>query len=113
MKLPESYKSFSPNNPLNFVPKKKILVPGEGLTGEVKPAYGKWDTSLIGKYRYEILERQYTEALIDDIRAGSMRITTPVDRVIASGSITKKEISEKLVGMKSGEYHLKIIPVTL
>lgn len=67
----------------------------------MKPIYGKWDTSLIGKYRYEILERQYSEALVDDIRAGSMSITTPVDRVVASGSVIKKEISDKLVGMKS------------
>ena len=113
VKLPEAYKSFSPNNPLIFSPKKKILSPWEGLSGEVKPTYGKWDTSLVGKYRYEIQEREYSEALIDDIRAGTMRITTPIDRVVASGSITKKDISEKMIGMKSWEYHLRIIPVTV
>lgn len=31
VKLPEVYKSFSPENPLEFIPKKKILVPGEAL----------------------------------------------------------------------------------
>ena len=112
VKLPGGYKSFSPDNPLTFTPKKKILAPWESLSGEVKPAYGKWDTSLIGKYRYEIKEREYSEALIDDIRAGTMRITTPIDRVVASGSVTKKDISEKMIGMKPWEYHLRIIPVT-
>ena len=112
VKLPEAYKSFSPENPLVFVPKKKILMQGESLQGEVKPTYGKWDNSLVGKYRYEILKREYNETLVDDIRAGTTRITTPSDQMIASGSITKKDISEKLLSMKWWEYHIRIIPVS-
>lgn len=31
VKLPEAYKSFSPENPLVFTPKKKILTQNESL----------------------------------------------------------------------------------
>ncbi len=77
----------------------------------MKPSYGKWDTSLALKYRYEIIYREYSEALVDDIRAGTLRITTPTDRVVASGSITKAEISDRMIGMKPGEYHVRTSPV--
>ena len=111
VKLPESYKSFSPENPLLFTPKKKILSLGEKLSGELKPQYGKWDTSLVGKYRYEIIYRDYEEVMIDDIRTGKTRITTPRDAVVATGSISQKEISLQMPGINPGEYHLRILPI--
>jgi uncharacterized protein YfaS (alpha-2-macroglobulin family) len=112
VKLPSLYKSFSPDNPLLFTPKKKILAAGESLSGDVKPTYGKWDMSLAEKYRYEIIHREYSEALIDDVRAGTTRITTPKDRIVSSGSVIKKEFSDKLIWQPSWEYHLRIIPVS-
>jgi hypothetical protein len=111
VKLPEMYKSFSLDNPLTFTPKKKILLAGESLVGEVAPTYGKWDVSLAGKYRYDIVSREYREVLVDDIRAGTLRITTPLDRVVASGSIVKKDFSDTLIAMKPGEYHMRIMPI--
>jgi hypothetical protein len=101
VKLPALYKSFSPDNPLLFTPKKKILSPGEALSGDMSPTYGKWDVSLASKYRYEIIHREYIEAYVDDIRSGHTRITTPRDRIVASGSIIKKEFSHILIGQKS------------
>jgi alpha-2-macroglobulin len=112
VKLPAMYKSFSPDNPLVFTPKKKILNPGETITGDVSPTYGKWDVSLVWKYRYEIIHREYIETYVDDIRSGHTRITTAKDQIIASGSILKKEFSYKLVGQKPWEYHLRIMPIT-
>ena len=97
VKLPTEYKSFSPDNPLIFTPKKKILGPDDTLAGEMKPEYGKWDKSLAKKYHYEIIQRSYTETWIDDIRAGQVRVTSPLDTTIASGSIDEKDFSYRFI----------------
>lgn len=49
-KMPAAYKTFAYDNPLDFTPTKKIIKPGEKITGSVKPHYGEWDLSLAGKY---------------------------------------------------------------
>lgn len=101
VKLPEQYKSFSPENPLEFTPKKKILSTGEALMGEFSPLYGTWHPSIAEKYRYEIVHREYIEAFVDDIRAGKMRVTTPQDTIVASGTVTTRDFSYKMIAMKS------------
>lgn len=111
VKLPEAYKSFSPENPIIFTPKKKILTQNESLLWEVKPQYGKWDSSLIGKYSYEIVSRRYQEVMVDDIRAGQTRVTTSVDTVVASGTIDTKDISLKSMTFAPGEYHFRTTPI--
>ncbi len=111
VRLPEEYKAFAPENPLLFAPKKKILSATDTLAWEIKPEYGKWSTSLIGKYRYEIIEREYVEGFVDDIRAGSLRITTPTDHIIASGAVVSKDFSYKMIGAKAGEYHIRVLPL--
>ena len=93
------------------ISKKKILSPTDTLAGEVKPLYGKWDQSLSGKYRYEIIHREYQEVWVDDIRAGSVRVTNPVDHIIASGSIASNQFSYKMIALPSGEYHMHILPI--
>ena len=77
----------------------------------MKPLYGKWDQSLVGKYRYEIIHREYQESWIDDIRAGSVRVTHPVDRIIATGALMTKDFSYKMIASMPGEYHLHILPI--
>ena len=47
VKLPSAYKSFNPQNPLVFTPKKKILNPDDEFTGSFKPTYGNWDASVV------------------------------------------------------------------
>lgn len=110
VKLPTAYKSFSLQNPLIFTPKKKILSYSENFIWTIAPEYGKWDASLSGKYHYEIIHREYKEWFVDDIRAWSVRITTPVDHVMMSGSITNENFSQKLIAFPPGEYHMKIVP---
>lgn len=89
VKLPAAYKSFSLENPIQFTPKKKILAATDMLSGDFKPQYGKWDQSLVGKYRYEIFRREYEEAWVEDIRTGKTRITTTEDIPVLSGTIMK------------------------
>lgn len=41
-----------------------------------------------------------------------MRVTTPRETEIASGSILSGSLSERLIGAKAGEYTLRIVPIT-
>ena len=49
--------------------------------------------------------------MIDDIRAGSVRISHPVDTIIASGAIDTIDFSIKTTNYKPGEYHMRVLPV--
>lgn len=49
--------------------------------------------------------------MIDDIRAGSVRISHPVDTIIASGSIENMNFSIKTTNYKPGEYHMRVLPI--
>jgi uncharacterized protein YfaS (alpha-2-macroglobulin family) len=79
----------------------------------MKPEYGKWDKSLAKKYHYEIIQRSYSETWVDDIRAGQVRVTSPVDTSVASGTVDDKDFSYRFISALPGEYHMKITPVTL
>lgn len=111
VKLPVAYKGFSLDNPLTFTPKKKILKSTEMLTGDFTPTYGKWDASIMNKYRYEIYRREYDEWWVEDIRMGKTRITTTEDILVSSGTVTKKDLLLYIPGGKAGEYHMKVIPI--
>ena len=96
VKLPASYKGIMLDNPLVFTPKKKILKNTEMLAGDFDPTYGKWDQTLMNKYRYEITRRDYKEGWVEDIRMGKTRITTNEDVFISSGMILKKDFSLRI-----------------
>jgi alpha-2-macroglobulin len=110
VKLPQAYKGFHPENPLVFTPKKKILTLTDSLIGTLKPTYGVWDESLSGKYRYEILHRDYDEAWVEDIRTGQTRVTTSRDTLVFSGLIDRGDLTIKIAGSKPGEYHMRVSP---
>lgn len=112
VKLPSQYKNFDATNPVTFVPKKKILTAGESLQGDIQREYGKWDASLSGKYRYEIIHRAYIDVPVDDIRVGKTHITSPSDTTVGTGVIQSAQFTSKLIGYKPGEYHVRITPIT-
>lgn len=111
VKLPSQYKNFDITNPITFIPKKKILTSGEPLQGTMERTYGKWDSSLAGKYRYEIIHREYIDVPVDDIRVGKTHITSPVDTVVGTGNLQGAQFTQKLIGYKPGEYHMRITPI--
>ena len=41
-----------------------------------------------------------------------MKVTTPVDTVVASGTVIDTNFSYRLLGALPGEYHMKITPRT-
>jgi uncharacterized protein YfaS (alpha-2-macroglobulin family) len=111
VRLPEMYKTFSSMESLIFTPKKKIFAAGEMLSGEINPKYGTWQKYLQGKYGYEIYQRTYNEVFVDDIRMGKTRVTTHTDTLVSSGIIQQQVFSDKLIGAKAGEYHMRITPL--
>ena len=86
-RLPQEYKAFDPYNPLIFTPVAKILSPGDTLSGSLSFTYGKWDASLKNKYRYELIHREYSRTLIDDLRVRDTAITDSHDVSVLSGAI--------------------------
>ncbi len=86
-KIPEKYKSYAQNNPLKFVPDKRIISHGEKISGNVTPQYGKWDSSLASKYVYEVRSRSYTQVHVDDLRLSDITIPTSEDVIVSSGII--------------------------
>lgn len=92
-RLPQEYKAWDPYNPLAFTPVAKILKPGDTLSGTLSFAYGKWDPSLKDKYTYELIHREYSRTLIDDLRLRDTAITDSHDIHILSGAITGTGLS--------------------
>jgi hypothetical protein len=80
--LPSQYKQYSYDNPIEFLPEKKILQPGEKIIGILAPQYGKWDNSLKGKYVYELIYRRYEKTYIDDLRLSRTAIPVSFDDVV-------------------------------
>jgi uncharacterized protein YfaS (alpha-2-macroglobulin family) len=110
-KIPEKYKSYAQNNPLNFIPDKRIISHGEKITGKALPQYGKWDASLESKYAYEIISRSYTQVLVDDLRLSNITVPTSEDTVVSSGILISSGISLDTKWFKSGEYHFRVFPI--
>lgn len=106
------YKAFDPYNPLIFTPEQKILTPGDMLSGSLDFSYGKWDTSLKNKYRYELIHREYSRMIVDDLRVRDTPITDQTDSVVLSGSLVEDTLTLSTVGLAPGEYHIRIIPIT-
>jgi hypothetical protein len=92
-RLPAEYKAFDPYNPLIFTPTKKMINPGESFSGTLGFQYGHWDKTLQGKYSYELVHREYTRILVDDLRIRDTAITDSRDTVILSGSITSSGLT--------------------
>lgn len=111
-KIPEKYKSYTLDNPLQFTPLKRIISQWEKVTGSFAPQYGKWDESLVWKYKYELLLRTYSQVHVDDLRMSDTIIPTSTDTVVASGTITWSGFLLDTKWFKSGEYHLRTLPIT-
>lgn len=110
-RLPAEYKSFSLDNPLTFTPEKKILQKSEKIVGKVAPLSTKWDDSLKGKYRYDLILRKYENTPVDDLRNPDAFLSTKRDIVILGGVINTPDISIPTQGFDAGEYHLRISPI--
>ena len=61
-----------------------MIKPGEVLSGTLTPQYGRWDKSLANKYRYELVHREYSRVLVDDIRVRDTAITDFEDTIVLS-----------------------------
>lgn len=109
-KIPAAYKTFWYDNPIEFIPTKKIIKPGEKIAGSVKPRYGQWDMSLVEKYTYNLIHRTYQTIKVDDLRMSTTVIPVTQDTIVASGALVSSGISLDTRGMSPGEYHLQIVP---
>ena len=49
--------------------------------------YGGWDKSLENKYKYELIQREYSRVLVDDLRIKDTAITNSQDITILSGVV--------------------------
>jgi alpha-2-macroglobulin len=110
-RLPQQYKAFDPYNPLIFTPETKILNSGDILSGTLSFAYGKWDPSLKNRYNYELIHREYSRTLIDDLRVRDTAITNSLDILILSGAITGTGLRVSTKWLSPGEYHLRVSPI--
>ena len=94
-----SNKMFDINNPLESSVAKRIIRPGELLKATLKPKYGKWDPTLQGKYRYELVHRNYTSEKISTLRGEQTPITHSIDTVVRSNPITELLLSLDTSGL--------------
>ncbi|NRH21094.1 hypothetical protein HOO68_03555 [Candidatus Gracilibacteria bacterium] len=110
--LGAEYKMYDIYNPLQATLQDKIIKPGEKIQATIDPKYGKWDQSLKGKYSYELVHRTYTSEKISTLRGEQTPITHTIDDVSAKATIEQNKISIDTKGFESGEYFLRIIPIT-
>jgi uncharacterized protein YfaS (alpha-2-macroglobulin family) len=108
--IPNQYKQYSYDNPIQFLPEKKILQPGEKIVGTFAPQYGKWDNSLKGKYVYELVYRRYEKTYIDDLRLSRTAIPVSFDDTILRWDMENMTLSLDTKNLSPWEYHLKVYP---
>lgn len=108
--MPSEYKSYAYDNPLLFTPVKRILKPGEKITGSLAPQYGNWDQSFESRYTYTLIHRIYESVEINNLRLSTTTIPVTREIVVASGAIIGSGLTIDTRGMTPGEYHLKIAP---
>ncbi len=112
VKLPAEYKEFVYDNPLLFVPERKILVPWENIVGKIQPQYGKLDADLIWKYRYELVHRVFQSVRVDDLRLEQVEIPTTSDTIVATGVLSTEKFTLQTKWLPPWEYHVRLIPIT-
>jgi len=112
VKLPTEYKEFVYDNPLIFVPNRKILVPWENIMGDIQPQYGKLDADLLWKYRYELVHRVFQSVRVDDLRLEQVEIPTTNDTVVQTGILSTSKFNLQTKWLLPWEYHVRLIPIT-
>jgi hypothetical protein len=84
-RIPVEYKAFDPYNSLRFIPDKKILSPGQSLSGVLVFEHESRDThSSYSQYRYEFIHREYARTPIDDPRMSDIVRTHTIDMSVLS-----------------------------
>jgi uncharacterized protein YfaS (alpha-2-macroglobulin family) len=111
-RIPEKYKLYSMDNPLVFFPDKRILSQWEKISWPLSPRYGDWNLSLADNYQYELVSRNYSQVPVDDLRLSNITITSFDETIIQSGAITSSGLTIDTKWLKSGEYHIRIKPIT-
>lgn len=111
-RIPEKYKQYSMDNPLVFSPDKRILSQWEKITWSLSPRYGSWNLSLAGNYQYELVSRNYSQVPVDDLRLSKVTITSFDETIVQSGTIMGSWLTLDTKWLKSGEYHIRIKPLT-
>jgi uncharacterized protein YfaS (alpha-2-macroglobulin family) len=99
-------------NPLEATLTKKIITPSENIVASIKPKYGKWDTTLSEKYKYELVHRVYTSEKIDTLRGEQAPIVHSLDTVVRSWIIKESNLTIDTKNLSPGEHFVRIIPVT-
>ena len=87
------HKMYDIYNPLQATLENKIIKPGEKIDATISPKYGKWDQSLKGKYRYELVHRTYTSEKISTLRGEQTPITHTIDTIAAKSNIEQSKLS--------------------
>ena len=113
VKLPDTYKTFSSDNSLLFIPKKRLLQNGESLQGIFQPEYGTWKVNMIRKYGYEIVRREYKNIPTEDPFSGITHTSMVHNVVVSSGLILDPIYSQKLIAFTPGEYILRTFPLSV
>lgn len=106
------HKMYDIYNPLQATLENKIIKPGEKIDATISPKYGKWDQSLKGKYRYELVHRTYTSEKISTLRGEQTPITHTIDTIVAKSNIEQSKLSIDSKWFQPGEYFLRVIPIT-
>ncbi len=109
--IPEKYKTLSLDNPLRFLPDKRIISLSETIKGKMVPLYGKWNKSLEGKYQYTLVRRAYSQMPVDDLRLSDITVSTFEETTVASGIIMSSGFTLESKWLSSWEYHLKVSPI--
>jgi len=110
-RLPSEFKSFVTQMPLIPTLERRMLQVGENIQANLAFAYRDWDKSLAGKYRYELLERTYTQKVVDDLRMQEIMIPSSEDRLVISGVLQDQHLQIDTRDLTPGEYHLRVMPI--
>lgn len=110
--LGAEYKMYDIYNPLQATVANRMMKPGEKIQADIHPKYGKWDSSLKWKYKYELIHRTYTSEKISTLRGEQTPITHTVDATVATASINENQVSIDSKWFTPGEYFLRVIPIT-
>lgn len=111
-KLPDTYKSFLSHIPLKPFLARRMLHPSERIDIRFQKPNGTWSQEVSGKYRYEVIRQQYTNRVVDDLRMKEVYIPQVEGVVVLSGVILDERLDISTDSLGSGEYAIRVLPIT-
>jgi uncharacterized protein YfaS (alpha-2-macroglobulin family) len=112
VKMPMEYKTYSYDNPVEFIPKKKIVMTSEAIEWTLEKEYGKKEPIASGAYFYEVISRTFESVKMDDLRLEKVDVPISRDTVVLSWTLSRDTLQIPANTLSPGEYHIRIIPKT-